>query len=457
MVDASADNIGGALQQRRRPADPWQPLGFFSRKLDSTQAKYSAFDRELLACFQANRHFRFMVEGMRFTLYTDQKPLTTAVRRSTEPWTAKQCRQLAYMAEFTSDIQHIAGSDNVVADTLSRPSDGDAACSGSESPPRGTVRADRGDKDKIKLSTSSGGLRTPVEALPEVNAVRATPAAVDYAALAAHQGACPLTQRAASSTSLQIEKRVVGGVDLLCDISRGGFRPLVPLVDRPAVFAAFHGLAHAGTQATKRLIATRVMWRGLNSDVTAWVKNCQQCERAKASRQHTAAVQPIAILARRFTHIHVDIVGHWPQRQLVPVHSCGQVLTLVRGPPHVRHRRRQLRRCPHCRLDLQIRGTGAADLRQGYAVYLGHLGRHVPAAGYPTPANHCFPPSSKWYGREVPPPAEGRAAGPPGVAGLASTPPLGPDGAESRPHRGHRSLCHRGRLWRTAGAARADP
>jgi hypothetical protein len=71
-----------------------------------------------------------------------------------------------------------------------------------------------------------------VEALPEVNAVRATPSAVDYAALAAHQAACPLTQRAASSTSLQIARRVVGGVELLCDVSRGGVRPLVPLVAR---------------------------------------------------------------------------------------------------------------------------------------------------------------------------------------------------------------------------------
>jgi hypothetical protein len=122
-----------------------------------------------------------MLEGRRFTLYTDHKPLTTAVRRTTEPWTAKQCRQLAYIAELTSDIQHIAGSDNVVGDTLSRPPGGATAGSGSESPPRGPVRADRGDKDKIKLSTSSGGLRSPVEALPEVNDVRATPAAVDYA------------------------------------------------------------------------------------------------------------------------------------------------------------------------------------------------------------------------------------------------------------------------------------
>jgi hypothetical protein len=74
-------------------------------------------------------------------------------------------------------------------------------------------------------------------------------------------------------------------------------RLLVPLVDRPAIFASFHGLAHACTRATKRLIAARVIWRGLNSDVAAWVKNCQQCERAKVSRQHMPAVQPIAIPA----------------------------------------------------------------------------------------------------------------------------------------------------------------
>ncbi len=144
-----------------------------------------------------------------------------------------------------------------------------------------------------------------------------TTAAVDYAALVAHQGACLLTQRATSSTSLLVEKRVVGGVELLCDISRGGVRPLVPLVDRPAIFAAFHGLAHAGTRATKRLIAASVMWRGLNSDVVAWVKNCKQCERAKISRQHTAAVQPIGIPARLFTHIHADIVGP------LPAATCG--------------------------------------------------------------------------------------------------------------------------------------
>ncbi len=79
-VDASAEHIGAALQQQPRPAAPWRPLGFFSKKLDGAQVKYSAFDRELLACVSGFRHFRHMLEGRRFTIFTDHKPLTYPCR-----------------------------------------------------------------------------------------------------------------------------------------------------------------------------------------------------------------------------------------------------------------------------------------------------------------------------------------------------------------------------------------
>ena len=62
-----------------------------------------------------------------------------------EPWSARQSRHLSYLAEFTSDIRHISGVDNVVADTLSRPPAG------------------------------------------EINAVTATPVQVDYTAIAEAQ------------------------------------------------------------------------------------------------------------------------------------------------------------------------------------------------------------------------------------------------------------------------------
>ena len=62
------------------------------------------------------------VSGTSGSSWRDHKPLTYALSCSTDAWTAKQCRQLSYMAEFTSDIQHVPGQENVVADALSRPS-----------------------------------------------------------------------------------------------------------------------------------------------------------------------------------------------------------------------------------------------------------------------------------------------------------------------------------------------
>jgi hypothetical protein len=97
-VDASATHIGAGLHQRRPGSIHWEPLGFFSKKLEPAQTKYSAFDRELLACSLGIRHFRHMLEGRRFTIFTDHKPLTYALSRVSEPWTARQARHLSYVA-----------------------------------------------------------------------------------------------------------------------------------------------------------------------------------------------------------------------------------------------------------------------------------------------------------------------------------------------------------------------
>jgi Reverse transcriptase (RNA-dependent DNA polymerase)/RNase H-like domain found in reverse transcriptase len=78
VTDASATHAGAVLQQRRQ-GQQWRPLGFFSVKLDSPQQKYSAFDRELLAVFLAIRHFRFMLEGRQFVVFTDHRPLLGAL------------------------------------------------------------------------------------------------------------------------------------------------------------------------------------------------------------------------------------------------------------------------------------------------------------------------------------------------------------------------------------------
>lgn len=52
-------------------------------------------------------------------VYTDHKPLTSALMRVSELWTARHQRHLAYITEYTGKLRHIAGVSNFVADTLS--------------------------------------------------------------------------------------------------------------------------------------------------------------------------------------------------------------------------------------------------------------------------------------------------------------------------------------------------
>jgi hypothetical protein len=76
-TDASDTHIGGVMQQKS--GDHWQPLGFFSRKLSDTESCYSTFDLELLAAQAAIKHFRHFCEVRAFQLWTDHKPLITAI------------------------------------------------------------------------------------------------------------------------------------------------------------------------------------------------------------------------------------------------------------------------------------------------------------------------------------------------------------------------------------------
>jgi len=106
---------GAALQQRED--NILEPLAFFS---DSAEAKYSAFDRELSAIYLAIKHFRHMLGTRTFVIYTDHIPLTFAFKQKSEKSSPRQFRHLEFISQFTTNIRHVSGDENVVADALSR-------------------------------------------------------------------------------------------------------------------------------------------------------------------------------------------------------------------------------------------------------------------------------------------------------------------------------------------------
>ena len=55
VTDISTTAMGAVLQQRMQYF--WQPLAFFFRKLSPAQQKYSAYNQELLAIYEAVKYF----------------------------------------------------------------------------------------------------------------------------------------------------------------------------------------------------------------------------------------------------------------------------------------------------------------------------------------------------------------------------------------------------------------
>ena len=271
--DASDVAVGAVLSQLVR--GQWRPISFFSRKLKPPETRYSTFDRELLAVYLSLRHFRYFVEGREFHVNTDHKPLTYAISKPSDKHSPRQTRHLSYIAEFTTDLRYLKGEDNVVADTLSR-----------------------------------------AELCDQNNAI--TSSAVDYERMAQLQredDEMPAYRTAITGLQL-VDLPLLDSTDtLLCDISQGYARPVVPRVLRRDIFDQLHNLSHPGGKATKRLVSARFVWHGLNREVTQWARNCCSCQQSKIQRHIASPIHKIDIPDRRFDAIHVDIVGPLPHSQ----------------------------------------------------------------------------------------------------------------------------------------------
>merc|ERR1712015_199473 len=282
-VDASQFAVGAKLEQH--VDDMWQPLGFFSRKLRTpTEIKFLAFDRELLGAHLATRHFRYLIEGRAFSLYTDQDALFPAMRKKTEPHNSRQTTQLSNLSEYTTDIREIAGKDNVVADALSRAPVEDA-------PPLSPIV----DAPNVAASLSVAAI-----------------AGIDFDAIArAQQGdAETIAIRRDATTGLRlVEVARDNPPALFCDESTGRLRPFVPANFRRTVYDVIHNLSHPGIQAMKRLVAEKFVWPKLATDVVKWARACPRCQPSKVQRHVTAPLQDFPPTQRRFEHIHVDVGG----------------------------------------------------------------------------------------------------------------------------------------------------
>ena len=216
----------------------------------------------------AAKHFRHSFEVHQFAIYTDYRLLTFALRSKLDKYSPRETRHLDFISQFTNDIRHITGEQNVAADALSRflinslsPLDIDLQW----------IALDEPCLDTLDLSS------------PEF------------------------------ATSKFIYLPVLtSDTQMICDITTDSPRPLVPTIHRWAVFATLHGLAHPGVPATVKLISARFFWPNMRRDITAWAPSCVSCQKSKLHKDIRAPHGTFSTPDARFSYIHIDIVGPRP-------------------------------------------------------------------------------------------------------------------------------------------------
>ncbi|KAI5738876.1 hypothetical protein M8J77_012169 [Diaphorina citri] len=203
-----------------------------------------------------------MIEGRVFTIYTDHKPLTFAFLQKPEKCSPRQFRHLDFIAQFFTDIQYVPGSQNVVADALSR-----------------------------------------------VDAIHAT---LDYKSLATSQQTdeelkVPL-QGTDSGLHLKLLQMPESDVHIYCDVSTPTARPFISRPFRRTAFNSIHQLSHPGVNTTVKLIKERYVWPSISKDCRTWTRSCMDCQRAKVTRHVHAPLGSFSPPTRRFEHVHLDMI-----------------------------------------------------------------------------------------------------------------------------------------------------
>ncbi|KAL2083788.1 hypothetical protein ACEWY4_021561 [Coilia grayii] len=253
-TDASLQGLGAVLAQVQGGRE--RVIAYASRGLHETERNdrnYSAFKLELLALkWAVVDKFKDYLWGMKFTVFTDHRPL---LHLKTANLGAVEQRWAGQLACYDFDLQHKPGTEHRNADALSR------------QPGLAVVRQARA-LEGADWAERQGSDPT----LAQVREWRLAGAAPSVGAGEAMSGDSQMLLR--SWDRLKVEQ----GVLLYQVPGEESGAVVVPHAMRPAVWKEYHeALGHARGRRLVKALQVRFFWPGMRHDVETWEKECSRC------------------------------------------------------------------------------------------------------------------------------------------------------------------------------------
>lgn len=305
-TDASGFAISGVLSQDQ-PDGTRRPIAYMSKKMNAAERRYATHDKELLAIVRAVEHWRCYLEGNPHPvlLLSDHRSLQHLNRQP--HLNDRQARWVEKLSDFEFKIQYLKGSENNVADALSRRVDYQQEAETE----RTTMNDPSAEQPRVRLHNEMvATTSTTVKPLWQIR-INDTPLLADVQSAARSD---PVYQEMLNRPEPRTDGLTVG--DGLLWTSDGLFYVPNDLELRRRLIHEVHDTptgGHMGLAKTLGRLTTTCWWPGMKSMIADYVRGCTTCAAIKPSLQKPAGtLRPLPIPDKPWRTISIDFVGPLP-------------------------------------------------------------------------------------------------------------------------------------------------
>ena len=247
VTDASDLAISAVLNQR--VGEDLVPVSYYSRLLSPAERRNSTYEKEFLAVLFGCRKCRSYLEHKEFEIHLDNLALCWLLKRVKD--IGRLGRWVLRLTPFKFRVKHTRGTDNVVADALSRVFEG-MSCEGPELTCAPLM-------DSLPLVYSSVEQYEADDPLCKVLKVK-------------------IEAGQAAAEKFAVDKNLVSYFPKNARRRRW----VVPAMLRPMLTTYFHDsplAGHLGAQNTFHKVAANIWWPCMRTDVFQYVRKCGLCQR----------------------------------------------------------------------------------------------------------------------------------------------------------------------------------